>query len=1688
MKDQGLKFTGRMFLVLLTGFLLMGLLGCGESGSQEGDPASITLSAGQEELLADNTSSTSITADVIDSSGSAVGKHSEVTFETTLGSFRNDKQKYVARTEDDSGSVTVSFKAGATQGTAEITASANGVKQKIEIELVESLSPENIELSLTPASIRPGTDAAVSAKVESRSGTPVPDVTVRFDVQSNASGGEFETGSETTDENGNAEVFYTAGSQEGTDELSATIDGTEQSDSIELNVDPSAAMVGSVELVSNEQTVNGDANSQLPIEARVFDTEGNPISDLMVNFQTSTGVFKRTFNSAADGWTNESGIAEAVFRPADSQDGTAQIRASVAGISDEIELFIVPDSVVVGSVSLTSGAEQLSVGGNPAAIRATVQDDEGEPIPGIKVDFTTTNGALTDDGAAAEDLTAFTGKKGIAEVTLESGNSPGNASVTATARGVSQSVEVPFVAGAPANVNVESAPDTLNPGDTAELTATVEDDYGNAVENEAVKFKITDNQSGASLENTTAETNVNGDATVTYTAGSEEGSDQITAVAQSNSTTGTVTVVVDPAAVVVDSVAVSSGAESLTANGESKSTIRATVTDKEGNPAPGIKVKFDTTLGTLPAGKTGTQTTDENGVAERVLTSGTKIGTARVTAEAAGFAESVDVPFVAGAPSKLTLTALPLIVNPEETSRLTATLTDKHCNPAADETIVFRLAQNNSGAMLSSKKETTDDSGQVTIDYTAGANNGDDVITAHSTTNSSIKRREEIVVGGQVSLKADPDHIEANGTDTSTFTATVLNNAGDPMKDVPVVFKNISDIVLSDEQPEDSSETFEGTGRNDTPVFLHDGGEITFTMSHAGTGLFSVDLYDSNGNWVDLIKSTSGSISGQVSKIRQPAGEYYLNVWADGDWTIEVESAGQAISPVGNPNEPDAFDSLPALSLQKTDAGGKAVYTYTGSTVAEAVTYGVQAGNVRAEDTLEQVAGKPANIEVYAAPNTVTPHSRAGITARVTDENGNAVKGETVDFEIKDDNSNASLGSNTATTDLSGEAVISYTAGDTDQVTDTLKATVKTLSDTANVDVDSSAVMVGSITIESVGDDSLPADGVSDVTIRAKVEDMDGEPISDLAVAFTASAGTINSSVVTNDDGIAQTTLISSENAGIAKITAIASGFRATRDIEFTAGTSDSLDLNVAPGTINPGGESTVTATLKDAKGNPVEGESIAFDLVTNKTGASLSDLSAETNINGHASITYTAGTASELSTDRIRASSLTDSSIDDFSNIDVDPSATVVGGVEASAGSSELEADGESQATIRATVTDTEGNPAAGKTVTFTTAAGTLTEGDISPNQATTDDNGIAEITLTSTTKTGTVTVRAESDGFIGSTDIGFVGGPVSNIILRAIPDTVQPDGGFTIFADVMDGNNNQLAGQTVTFVVYEAGDTTTPLDTLQRITDEDGFASADFSAVYGKNELDIWAETANGTTEKVKVSVDADAVVVDNVEVISGSDALTADDNDETMIRATVTDLEGNAASDKEVVFETTLGSLSDLSVTTDANGIAETTLESGTDTGTATVTADASGIKAAVDVGFVAAAPATIELAAAPETVNPEGPSTLTATVTDSNDNLVVGETVNFNFGTNATNASLSSPSAVTDVNGEATVTYTAGSAEGTDTVLARSASNATVSGDADITVDADAVVVDNVEVISGSDALTADDNDETMIRAT
>ena len=137
-------------------------------------------------------------------------------------------------------------------------------------------------------------------------------------------------------------------------------------------------------------------------------------------------------------------------------------------------------------------------------------------------------------------------------------------------------------------------------------------------------------------------------------------------------------------------------------------------------------------------------------------------------------------------------------------------------------------------------------------------------------------------------------------------------------------------------------------------------------------------------------------------------------------------------------------------------------------------------------------------------------------------------------------------------------------------------------------------------------------------------------PVVGQPITFSATRGTLSQTTPINSDANGQATVsISSSGAGPSVINANAAGVTTQLNLNFVANNPSQISVQAGPATVSVQKTSTITAVVRDAANNLVNGATVTFALTTDPTNGGLSAASATTNSQGSASVVYTAGNTS---------------------------------------------------------------------------------------------------------------------------------------------------------------------------------------------------------------------------------------------------------------------------------------------------------------------------------------------------------------------------------------------------------------------------------------------------------------------------
>lgn len=630
-----------------------------------------------------------------------------------------------------------------------------------------------------------------------------------------------------------------------------------------------------------------------------------------------------------------------------------------------------------------------------------------------------------------------------------------------------------------------------------------------------------------------------------------------------------------------------------------------------------------------------------------------------------------------------------------------------------------------------------------------------------------------------------------------------------------------------------------------------------------------------------------------------------------------------------------------------------------------------------------------------ASKPTVSAGQSSILTANVTSSTGAPLSGITVTFSIPTKNSGSpTLSVASAVTDGAGNAITIYspgTASPTASVDDIVQASLTNGSTRAETITRSGAAVLANVVSNLSASQTTLSAGQNSI-VTATVTDTLDKPVSGQTVTFTlpikgSGAPTLSVvSAVTDGRGNAITiyspgtasATISVEDVVQASITGSTRTVSITRSGTSVAPTVTAMlsTLSASQTTLTAGQNSIITANVTDSAGNPVSGQTVTFSLVISGSGAPiLSAATATTDGRGNAITVYSPGsTAPTASVEDIIQASLANGSV---RAVSITRSGTAV----ASTATALLAALTASATTltagqnsiVTASVTDSDGNPLSGQTVSFVVTVKGSGAPTLSVTSAATDSQGIA-ITIYSpgvTSPTNTVDDMVQASLTNGSTRAvsitrsGRNSTATSIASLTASKLTVTANQSSIITTKVTDSADNPISGETVTFSIPVKGSLTPTLSSASVVTDGSGNAVTVYKPGVGlpTDTVDdaIQATLTNGSSQAVIVTRSNQAATANTVALVSSCSTTTPNvaPLNSCVVTATVKNASGSAVSGINVTFAIavsgtgapTLTPASGIA-TTDGGGNANTIYTAGATAGkTDVITATITGGDAAI-----------------------------------------------------------------------------------------------------------------------------------------
>ncbi|HEH7636972.1 TPA: Ig-like domain-containing protein, partial [Escherichia coli] len=986
------------------------------------DSAVVVLQTSKAEIIGNGVDETTLTATVKDPFDNAV-KDLPVTFSTNPADTQLSQS---TSNTNDSGVAEVTLK-GTVLGvhTAEAIL-LNGNRDTKIVNIAPDASNAQVTLNIPAQQVVTNNSDSVqlTATVKDPSNHPVAGITVNFTMpQDVAANFTLENnGIAITQANGEAHVTL-KGKKAGTHTVTATLSNNNTSDSqpVTFVADKTSALV--VLLISkNEITGNGVDSATLT--ATVKDQFDNEVNNLPVTFSTASSGLTLTPGKSN---TNESGIAQATLAGVAFGEQTVTASLANTGASDNktvhfigdttaakiIELTPVPDSIIAGTLQNSTGS----------VITATVVDNNGFPVKGVTVNFTSrTNSAEMTNGGQA-----VTNEQGKATVTytntrssIESGARPDTveASLENGSSTLSTSINVNADASTAHLTLLQALLDTVSAGDTTNLYIEVKDNYGNGVPQQEVTLSVSPSEGVTPSNNAIYTTNHDGNFYASFTA-TKAGVYQVTATLENgDSIQQTVTYVPNVANA---EITLAASKDPVIADNNDLTTLTATVADTEGNAIANTEVTFtlpEDVRANFTLSDGGKAVTDANGKA-KVTLKGTKAGAHTVTASmAGGKSEQLVVNFIADtltAQVNLNVTEDNFIANNVGMTRLQATVTDGNGNPLANEAVTFTLPADVSASFTLGQggSAITDINGKAEVTL-SGTKSGTYPVTV-SVNNYGVSDTKQVTLiadAGTAKLASLTSvySFVVSTTEGATMTASVTDANGNPVKGIKVNFRGTS-VTLSSTSVETDDQGF---------------AEILVTSTEVGLKTVSASLADKPTEVISRLLNASADVnSATITSLDIPEGQ----VMVAQDVAVKAHVNDQFGNPVTH--QPVTFSAEPSSQMiisqntVSTNTQGIAEVTMTPERNGSYMVKASLANGASLEKQLEAIDEK---LTLSASSPLIGVNSPTGatLTATLTSANGTPVEGQVINFSVTPEG--ATLSGGKVRTNSSGQAPVVLTS------------------------------------------------------------------------------------------------------------------------------------------------------------------------------------------------------------------------------------------------------------------------------------------------------------------------------------------------------------------------------------------------------------------------------------------------------------------------------------------------------------------------------------------------------------------------------------------------------------------------------------------------------------------------------------
>jgi len=888
------------------------------------------------------------------------------------------------------------------------------------------------------------------------------------------------------------------------------------------------------------------------------------------------------------------------------------------------------------------------------------------------------------------------------------------------------------------------------------------------------------------------------------------------------------------------------------------SNIRVRLINQDGEPVADRVISFTTTSGTIESA----DTTDEDGWASVVLTSGLATGEVKVTAKYGAISSSIKIYFISSSKSNFQIDINPkvLYANGVDTAVVQVTVLDDSSRGVQGAEVTFST----SAGTISPVQAVTNSEGIASAILTSCASSQDVNVTVQAVSDTNVIADYVKFVGVQLGVSAYPDIIIADGESTSKISAVLKETTSQvAISDAEIRFATTKGLIPNKKDTD-------SRGLAEVELTSTSSPDTAVVVAHYGEGITASDtvIFASEAAGMNTIYEITTS-----SRYVFANGENFVDISVT---VVDDKGSpvfGQQVNFSVTPNVP----GVDSTAVVVTDVNGIATFKMIPDTVSSDIDATVSAYLDDPSSTVSvDVEIIEVTLTVSAVPSSIIADgsSTSTVTAILKRKSTNiAIAGEKLYF-----GTNHGTIPGEAETNASGVAQVLLTSSSTPQTANVEVSYGNKHADPWPLQVSfvSEAAAGDTITELSATSSMIYANGENYSRISAVVRDGDGNPVSGRTVHFavTPSVPGVSTpvSAVTNSSGIATFDLIpDTVSSDIdATVSAYLSDPSNSVDVDIDI-VKVSLTVTAFPDEIPADGNSTstISAVLKRSSTSiAIAGENINF-----ATDAGTIPAYAETNQSGVAQVSLKSSTSPDTAHVLVTYGDVKSSpypidvkfteTVGEPANITV----TAYTGGDPQNVITELPADGVTTATIRAVVKDEKGMNVSGETVKFST-----TVGDITPS-AQTDGDGVAEVQFSSS-EVGIAQITARVDLSGGGNiydiiNITLTPGPPQSVLLRFSPNSMGvKDSGknqtVTVYADVKDSKNNPVEdGTKVVFHIIQSpsgNETMSPSE------------GTEISTVGGTAQASFKSDTVSGTAKiQAEVTEDSDGNPVTDVRSIA-------------------------------------------------------------------------------------------------------------------------------------------------------------------------------------------------------------------------